>query len=85
MWNAPKNAISEGDIRREHFHVLRKAIADAGEFDPRTTEVYAALDYLQKQSSRTWGFTLFKEGLERNELPSLQRGLALIRQHLGSI
>ena len=74
MWHAPKNTTSEGHIWQEHLNVLWKAVADAGEFDPRTSEVYATLDYLQKRSTRTWGFTVFKEGLEKNAPDAMRRG-----------
>lgn len=75
--------IPESSIEQEHLRILRKAVLDAGEFDPRTGEVYAALDYLQAKSLHRWGFTVFKEGLEKNTPGALRHGLRLIHQHLG--
>lgn len=83
MWNCPDKPVPETDIRQEHLRVLQKAVLDAAEFDPRTSEVYAALDYLQGRSLRRWGFIVFREGLEKNTVGALRRGLELIVQHLG--
>lgn len=63
--------------------MLQKAVHDAAEFDPRTNEVYVALDYLQAKSLHRWGFTVFREGLERNTPGALAQGLGLILKHLG--
>lgn len=75
--------IPESSTKTEHLRILWKAVQDAEEFDPRTSEVYAALDYLQAKSLHTWGFTVFKEGLEKNTPGALRQGLKLIHQHLG--
>jgi hypothetical protein len=83
MWSCPKNKVPEGDISREHLNVLGKAVQDSGEFDPRRREVYAALEYLESKSLNRWGFTVFKEGLEKNTPGALRHGLQLIHQHLG--
>jgi hypothetical protein len=64
MWNSPKHKIPESHVKQEHLNALWRAVQDAGEFDPHTPEVYAALDYLQKRSNRTWGFTVFREALQ---------------------
>jgi hypothetical protein len=52
-------------IRREQ---TPGAVEDAGEFDPCTKEVFAALDYLQAQSTRSWGFTVLRKGWSRIRL-----------------
>jgi len=83
MWNSPDKHISQSDIRTEYLRVLKTAVMDAQDFDVRSARVYNALDYLQERSSRSWGFTLFREGLECWDIPAMQKGLALIHQHLG--
>ena len=85
MWNAPKNEIPTTDICSEHMRILEDAVLDADEFDVRTPEVYEALDYLQKLSNRTWGFTLYREGLERPDLNMMREGFMFIQQHLGEM
>ena len=83
MWSAVKNEVSSQDIKNEHFRIIEKALEDAETFDVRTTELYTTLDELQKKSSRSSGFSLFREGLENNNLEAMYRGYQLIRKHLG--
>jgi hypothetical protein len=83
MWHAPKNAISAGDINREHLRILEEAVQDCELYDVRTGVVYVALDALQAQSNRSWGFSVFRRGLEQWSPEMLREGLRLIRNHLG--
>ena len=66
---------------------LEKAIEDCIEYDVRSTEVYAALDLLQKSCPNKWGFTLFREGLEQFDwnirAQYLREGLFYIKKHTG--
>jgi len=82
MWNSTQNKVSEGEIAREHMRVLEEAVQDCLHYDIRTSEVYEALDYLQNKSIRSWGFTLFRQGLEIWSPTALKDGLKLIKQHL---
>lgn len=83
MWSSPEKQIPRQDVRAEHLRVLENAIEQAEEFDPRTSEVYQALEYLQTSSNSTWGFTVYHEGLESGNFQAMRLGLNLIRQHLG--
>lgn len=84
MWNAPKQPIPRYQIDREYMRTLEEAVQDCEEdFDVRSSKVYEALDYFQAQSSRTWGFTLFRQGLEDWNPKALHDGLKLIKQHIG--
>ena len=65
MWNAVKNDLPREHLRQEAFNTLEKAVSECIEYDVRSTEVYAALDFLQKSCPNKWGFTLFREGLEQ--------------------
>lgn len=83
MWNASANTISKGQIEREHLRILEEAVKDCTDYDVRSAAVYAALDFLQKETDRTWGFTVFRQALEQWNPTALQEGLKLIKQHLG--
>ncbi len=84
MWNTTKKGIPPSDIEREHLRILEDAVRDCMEdYDVRSAAVYQALDFLQKKSARSWGFTLFREGLENWNPTALQQGFRLICQHLG--
>lgn len=83
MWSSPEKEIPSHDIRAEHFRILENATEQAEDFDPRTPEVYSALDSLQTSSCRSWGFTVYREGLEICNAHAMRMGLALIKQHLG--
>lgn len=83
MWNATKNEIPRYQIEREHMRIIECAVDDMFEdFDVRSAKLYEALDYFEKQSTSTWGFTLFRQGLENWETIKLKEGLRLIRQQL---
>lgn len=82
MWSSPEKPISEENITAEHMRVLEEAAKDCMHYDIRTSEVYAALDYLQSKSLHRWGFTVFKQGLEQWNPSALHEGLRLIKQHL---
>jgi len=84
MWSASKIDIPEFYVKQVHLRVLDEAVKNASEFDVRSAAVYEALDYLQKNSLHTWGFTVFREALEQNCHATLQKGLELIRKHLGA-
>lgn len=83
MWNTPKNTVSACEISREHLRILEVAVQDCELYDVRTGAVYDALDALQAQSNRSWGFTVFRRGLELWSPEMLREGLRLIRKHLG--
>lgn len=83
MWNAPKNAVPAGEINREHLRILEEAVQDCELYDVRTGAVYDALDALESRSNRSWGFTVFRQGLEVWSPEMLREGLHLIRRHLG--
>lgn len=82
MWNASKNNIPESNIRDEHMRALEEAVNDCMHYDIRSNAVYEALDYLQNDCTRTWGFTLFRQGLENWSPKALHEGLGLIKKHL---
>ena len=84
MWNAVNNKVSRGQILAEHMRVLEEAVKDCELYDIRTPSVYEALDCLQALSNRTWGFTVFRQGLEQWNPSALQEGIKLIKQHLGN-
>ncbi len=83
MWKSPDNPVPQSGICEEHLRILEEAVREAGDYDVRSAAVYEALDYLQERSARSWGFTLFREGLECWDVPAMYKGLALIKQHLG--
>lgn len=86
MWNASKNEVPRHQIDAEHMRVLTDAVQDCEEeFDVRSAGVYDALDHFQDRSSRSWGFTLFRQGLEDWNPAALHEGLRLIKQHIGYI
>ncbi|HAK98465.1 MAG TPA: hypothetical protein DCP14_03865 [Rhodobiaceae bacterium] len=87
MWNAVKNEVPRRHLRQEAFNTLEKAVCECIEFDVRSNEVYAALDFLQKSCPNKWGFTLFREGLEQFDwnirAQYLREGLSYIKKHTG--
>ena len=83
MWSSPEKQIPRQDVRAEHLRALEHAIEQAEEFDPRTSEVYQALEYLQTSTNSTWGFTVYREGLECCNMHAMSMGLSLIKQHIG--
>ena len=83
MWSTTQKPISRLEIQEHYIGILRQAVEDATEFDIRKPFVYEALDFLQKQSLKSWGFTVFREGLEKSDLALLQQGYNLICQHVG--
>lgn len=84
MWNASENRVAKRYIDDEHMRILTEAVADCEQdFDVRSKSVYEALDYFQEHSSRSWGFTLFRQGLEDWNPAALREGLRLIKQHIG--
>ncbi len=66
------------------MRVLEEAVNDCLHYDIRTAAVYNALDYLQAKSNRSWGFTVFRQGLEQWNPSALDKGLGLIKQHLNT-
>lgn len=86
MWNATKNEVPRYQIDAEHMRVLEDAVQNCEEdFDVRSAAVYAALDHFQEHSVSTWGFTLFRQGLEDWQPAALHEGLRLIKQHIGYV
>lgn len=84
MWNSPKQPIPRQNVDQEYMSILDDAVKNCEQdFDVRSIKVYEALDYFQAKSSRTWGFTLFRQGLEQWNVKALHDGLGLIKQHLG--
>ncbi len=85
MWSSPEKEIPSHNLRAENLRILENAVAQAEDFDPRTPEVYSALDNLQASSCRSWGFTVYREGLECCNMQAMSMGLSLIKQHIGFI
>lgn len=83
MWSTTANRVSGRDIAKEHLRILQAAVAESADWDVCRAEVYEALDYLEQQCSRSWGFTVFRQGLEDKSELALREGFALIRKHLG--
>lgn len=84
MWSAPNQPIQQQYYDREHMKVLEDAVNECEQdYDVRSKAVYEALDYFQERTDRTWGFTLFREGLEDWNPKALHDGLKLIKQHIG--
>ena len=83
MWSAPASRISRTNIQREHLRILEHAVAECADSDVCTAEVYEALDYLQRDANRTWGFAVFRRGLECKSEAGIAEGLSLIIKHLG--
>lgn len=83
MWNTTLKPVPRRDIHEHYLGILRQAVEDCQEFDIRQAHVYQALDTLQTQSTKSWGFTVFRRGLERPDYELLRQGYILICQHLG--
>lgn len=83
MWNCTNNGIPERDIRSEYMRTLEEAVLQAEDFDIRSGAVHEALDYLQNLSVQSWGFTLYREGLESCDINAIREGIELIKKHLG--
>jgi hypothetical protein len=83
MWNSTPKPVARRDINEHYLGILRQAVQDCHEFDIRQAAVYEALDRLQKESIKSWGFTVFRRGLERPDYDLLRQGYCLICQHLG--
>lgn len=84
MWSTSRKEIPRQQIDAEHMRVLEEAVQNCEEdFDVRSASVYDALDHLQQRSTRSWGFTLFRQGLEDWSPMALHQGLRLIKQHIG--
>jgi hypothetical protein len=83
MWSISPQNIPDRDIRADHLRTLERAVEESAEFDVRRPEVYAALEYLERRSSRRLGFTVFRQALAAGRRPDLIRGLTLIKAHLG--
>lgn len=86
MWNAVRNDVSRHYSKKHSLDVLEQAVSECIEFDVRSSELYEALDFLQKSCPNTWGLTLFREGLELRDwnmrAEYLTNGLKYIRKHL---
>ena len=63
--------------------VLRSAIEYAEDFDPRTEDVYQAIEYLRPRVPRVGGLNLFIKGLESGNVLMMQSGFQLMRKHMG--
>lgn len=83
MWNTTLKPVPRRDINEHYLGILRQAVQDCHEFDIRQAHVYTALEALQRESTKSWGFTVFRRGLERPDPELLRQGYALICQHLG--
>lgn len=83
MWNSTPKTVGRRDINEHYVGILRQAVQDCQEFDVRQSHVYTALDALQKESTKSWGFTVFRRGLERPDYALLRQGYTLICQHMG--
>jgi len=85
MWNAPANTPKADDFAREHWRILREAIASREDSDPRSPHVYRALDYFEARVVRKGGLNLIRAGLRDGNAEYLQLGIRLLRQHLGGV
>ena len=83
MWNTTPKPIPRRDINEHYLGILRQAVDDCQEYDIRQPFVYEALEVLQRESTKSWGFTVFRRALERPEPELLRQGYTLICQHLG--
>ena len=83
MWNTTPKPVPRREINEHYVGILRQAVQDCQEFDVRQSHVYTALDALQKESTKSWGFTVFRRGLERPDYALLRQGYTLICQHMG--
>lgn len=83
MWNTTHKPVPRRDFNEHYLGILRQAVQDCHEFDIRQAHVYTALEALQRESTKSWGFTVFRRGLERPDPELLRQGYALICQHLG--
>ena len=84
MWNITKKDIPKKQIEAEYMRIIEAAVQDCMEdYDIRTAELYEALEYFEAKSMHSWGFTVFKQGLEDWNPVALVEGLKLIKTHLG--
>lgn len=84
MWSTTKKDIPKKQIEAEYMRTIEAAVQDCMEdYDIRTAELYEALEYFEAKSMRSWGFTVFKQGLEDWNPVALVEGLKLIKTHLG--
>ncbi len=63
-WGKTEHNIPHAEYKRHYIQVLKEALDDGYDYDIRRTEVYEALDWLEKNTPSTWGITLFRQGLE---------------------
>ena len=75
------NAVTRTDIVRQAYTVLDHAAFDADQFDPRKTDVYEALDELEKQGASI-GVLYYRRGLEQGSITLLNEGLQFIAREL---
>lgn len=68
--------------KAEAFHILVDAVARCVDEDMRKDDVYAALNYLEKSSTKVWIFQQFRLGLCQ---PDPVERCRKLRNHLGSI
>jgi hypothetical protein len=78
MWNSPEKKVPSHQIKLEALRTLSYAVYYCMEFEPRTKEVYEALDTLRTYAQKTWCFTVFQEGLERGDPETLKKALKII-------
>lgn len=83
MRNIRSKTLPQSYLVYESLALLERGAQDFLEFDFINPDVYVALDFLQNRAPRGLGFSLYKEGLESRDALSLQRGLFLIKRHLG--
>lgn len=84
MWSTTKKDIPQKQIEAEYMRIIEAAVQDCMEdYDIRTAELYEALEYFEAKSMHSWGFTVFKQGLEDWNPVALVEGLKLIKTHLG--
>ena len=84
MWSTTKKDIPKKQIEAEYMRIIEAAVQDCMEdYDIRTAELYEAIEYFEVKSMHSWGFTVFKQGLEDWNPVALVEGLKLIKTHLG--
>lgn len=70
-----------------YIGIIQHAVEESYDYDIRNTEVYEALDWLEKNTAATWGVTLFRQGMEidndwNRRAEYLQNGLKTMLQQI---
>ncbi len=71
------------DKAKEHWRVLKEAVANIEDSDPRNGEVYKALMYFQARTQRQGGINLIWAGLRTGNAGFLKTGMDQLKKQLG--